>query len=114
MHFKQHPFAQMRKNLSPGAFPLDLFRFEKYTFLTGSGRSSLSFSTRLRVLRLAIELDQRPLITTRVGGVSHHPDIAGNRCDPMKLVVLRPRIGAGYQAPTRAVPMLDQRGIKPT
>jgi hypothetical protein len=36
------------------AFPLDLFGFEKHTSLTGSGRSSLSFSTRLRVLKLAL------------------------------------------------------------
>ena len=33
------------------AFPLDLFGFEKYSSLTESGRSSLSFSTRLRALK---------------------------------------------------------------
>jgi hypothetical protein len=36
----------------PSAFSLDLCGFEKYTFLAGSGRNSLSFSTRLRVLQL--------------------------------------------------------------
>src|SRR5947209_19276744 len=34
------------------AFPLDLFGFEKYTFIPGSGKCSLSFSTRLRGLKL--------------------------------------------------------------
>jgi hypothetical protein len=38
------------------ALPLDLFGFEKYTFLAGSGRSLLAFSTRLRVLQLKTRL----------------------------------------------------------
>src|ERR1019366_7372487 len=37
---------------SPNAFLLDLFGFEKYTFLAGGGWSSHPFSTRLRVLKL--------------------------------------------------------------
>src|SRR5690348_8583982 len=32
-------------------FLLNLFGFERYTFLAGSGRSSFSFSTRSRVLQ---------------------------------------------------------------
>ncbi len=35
----------------PSAFSLDLFGFEKYTFLAEGGRSSYPFSTRLRVLK---------------------------------------------------------------
>jgi hypothetical protein len=42
--------------LFSSAVPLDLFGFEKYTFLTGSGRSAFSFSTRLRVLKLEATL----------------------------------------------------------
>ena len=44
----------MRVYVLPSAFPLDLFGFERYTLPTGSGWSNGSFSTRLRVLKLAV------------------------------------------------------------
>src|ERR1700730_7842529 len=61
---------------------------------------------------LAIELGERLVgIAAGVEVGSHRPDLAG-RADPRnpeKEVVTEPDIGAGHHAPTRPVPLLNQR-----
>src|SRR5205823_11078286 len=55
-------------------------------------------------------LDQRLVGAAPVGGVSHRPDVAcRDGCHPGKFVVTRSTVRAGDDAPTGAIPVLDQR-----